>query len=237
MGRAFEVRKEAKAKSAAAKTKVYSKYGREIYVAAKNGLPDPELNQELKRVIEKAKKDQVPNDIINRAIDKAKGQSDESYTQITYEGFGPGDSLLIISCLTDNVNRTIAEIRAIFNKLHCKMGVSGSCSFQFSHVCVLKANLTEDQALEIFIEAELDPKKIENTEDGLLIYGEVGDYYNLKQALLNYNKDLELLVDTITYVPFTYTQLEGENLQKFEKMLDLLEDLDDVQEVYHNVDL
>lgn len=237
MGRAFEVRKEAKAKSAAAKTKVYSKYGREIYVAAKNGLPDPLVNQELKRVIEKAKKDQVPNDIINRAIDKAKGQSDESYTQITYEGFGPGESLLIISCLTENVNRTIAEIRAIFNKLHCKMGVSGSCSFQFSHVSVFKVNLTEDQALEIFIEADIDPKKIEQEDDGLLIYGEVNDYNKIKQALTNYNKDLEFLVDTITYVPFNYVQLEGEDKQKFEKMYDLLDDLDDVQEVYHNVDL
>ena len=104
MGRAFEVRKVAMAKTAAAKTKVYSKYGREIYMAAKAGVPDPEINLNLRRVIEKAKKDQVPSDIIKRAIEKAKGGVDENYTEVRYEGFGPGNTLIIVDCLTDNTN-------------------------------------------------------------------------------------------------------------------------------------
>src|SRR5690606_331116 len=126
MGRAFEVRKVAMAKTAAAKTKVYSKYGREIYMAAKAGVPDPEINLNLRRVIEKAKKDQVPSDIIKRAIEKAKGGVDENYTEVRYEGFGPGNTLIIVDCLTDNTNRTLTEVRTLFNKSGGKLGVSGS---------------------------------------------------------------------------------------------------------------
>ncbi|HEY8406046.1 MAG TPA: YebC/PmpR family DNA-binding transcriptional regulator, partial [Acholeplasma sp.] len=142
MGRAFEVRKVAMAKTAAAKTKVYSKYGREIYMAAKAGVPDPEINLNLRRVIEKAKKDQVPSDIIKRAIEKAKGGVDENYTEVRYEGFGPGNTLIIVDCLTDNTNRTLTEVRTLFNKSGGKLGVSGSVLHQFEHRAVFQVAAT-----------------------------------------------------------------------------------------------
>src|SRR3989339_723604 len=109
MGRAFEVRKVAMAKTAATKSKLYAKFGREIYLAAKSGTPDPDTNQTLKRMIEKAKREQVPADVIKRNIDKAKGGGEDNLSSIRYEGFGPGNSMLIVECLTDNVNRTISE--------------------------------------------------------------------------------------------------------------------------------
>lgn len=236
MGRAFEVRKNAKAKTAAAKTKVYSKFGREIYVTAKNGTPDPDANLELKRVIEKAKKEQIPNDIIQRAIDKAKGNSDESYSEVRYEGFGPGESILIINTLTDNVNRTIANVRTAFNKCHAKLGVSGSGIHQFQHVSVFVINeLTEDEVLEALVLNDLDIKSMENENGLITIYGEVNDYNNIKQALISVKEDLNFEVDEISWEPIMYIDLKEEEKETFERLVELLEDDDDVQNVYHNV--
>lgn len=116
MGRHFEVRAAAMAKTSAANAKLFSRFSKEIYMAAKAGEPDPSMNQGLKKVIERAKANNVPADVIKRAIDKAKGGSTDSYTSSTYEGFGAGASTVIIECLTDNQNRTIASLRACFNK-------------------------------------------------------------------------------------------------------------------------
>ena len=160
MGRAFEVRKHAMAKTAAAKTKLYSRYGKEIYMSAK-GNPDPEINDELKRMIEKAKKDQIPNDVINRAIEKAKGGSGENYTSVRYEGFGPSNSLFIVECLTDNVNRTISEVRNCFTKSNSKLGVSGSVTHMFNEQAVFAIkDVSEDEILEIVIENDIDVLEI-----------------------------------------------------------------------------
>ena len=117
MGRAYEVRKASIQKTGAAKGKVYTTFAKEIYLAAKKGSPNPEANVTLKRLIDKAKKNQVPSDIITRAIDKAKGVGQDEYHEVVYEGFGPGASTLIIKCLTDNVNRTVGMVRAAFNKV------------------------------------------------------------------------------------------------------------------------
>lgn len=237
MGRAFEVRKFAKEKTAAAKTKVYSKYGKEIYVAAKNGTPDPELNQELKRVIERAKRDQVPNDIINRAIEKAAGGSEESYSHSRYEGFGPGNSMIIVECLTDNVNRTYSEVRNCFTKNNSKLGVSGSVLHQFSHqgVFVIK-DLSEDDLLLIAVEGDIDIKDVEIDNDETTIYVDVSDYHKTKTAILDFNPNIEFIIDEITWIPFTYEKLEGENQEVFDKLIMMLEDLDDVQTISHNLD-
>ena len=120
MGRAYEVRKASIQKTGAARGKIYSMYAKEIYQAAKNGGVTPEGNPALKRLIEKAKKEQVPADVIKRAIDKAKGGSDENYTEMRYEGFGPGAATIVIDCLTDNTNRTLAALRGCFNKAKAK---------------------------------------------------------------------------------------------------------------------
>ena len=130
-GRAYEVRKASIQKNGAVKAKLYSNYAKEIYLAAKKGTPEIESNVALKRMVDKAKKEQVPSDIIKRAIDKAKGAGGEDYEVVTYEGFGPGASTLIIRTLTDNVNRTVGMVRAAFNKVHKSLGVNNSVSYNY----------------------------------------------------------------------------------------------------------
>ena len=133
MGRAYEVRKASIQKTGAAKAKLYTNYAKEIYLVAKKGTPDLDSNVSLKRLVEKAKKEQVPSDIINRAIEKAKGTGGEDYEVIYYEGFGPGASTLIIRTLTDNVNRTVGMVRAAFNKVNKSLGVTNSVSYNYDY--------------------------------------------------------------------------------------------------------
>ncbi len=237
MGRAFEVRKVAMGKTAAAKSKVYAKYGKEIYMAAKAGSPDPDTNQTLKRIIEKAKKEQVTSDVIKRAIDKAKGGSDETYTSIRYEGFGPGSSMIIVECLSDNVNRTIAEVRNCFTKTGGKLGISGSVVHQFNHNAVFTLpGVTEDDVLEILVNNDLDVSDIETDEQGVTLYGADNDYNLIRTAISEAMPELELDTDEIMWLPITETTLDlEEDQEKFERLLSMLDELDDVQEVYHNV--
>ena len=136
MGRAYEVRKASIQKTGAMKAKLYSTFAKEIYLAAK-GNPELESNVNLKRVVDKAKKQQVPSDIINRAIDKAKGLGGEDYKEVVYEGFGPGASTLIVNTLTDNVNRTVAFVREAFNKAHKSLGVTNSVSYNYDHLAIV----------------------------------------------------------------------------------------------------
>ena len=235
MGRAFEVRKVAMAKTAAVKSKVYAKYGREIFVAAKSGTPDPETNQNLKRIIEKAKREQVSADVIKRAIDKAKGGSEESYTQIRYEGFGPGNSVIIVETLSDNVNRTVAEVRNCFTKTGGKLGISGSVLHQFEHQSVFSTkDLSEEQVLEALIENDINAD-IEEEKGTVSIYGDVSDYFSIKTALQSIKDAIEFEADEITWLPLVPAEItDEEEQQKFDRLLDLLNELDDVQEVYHN---
>ncbi len=234
MGRAFEVRKVAMAKTAASKSKVYARYGREIYMAAKSGTPDPEMNLNLKRLVEKAKKDQVPADVVKRAIEKAKGGSDESYNEIRYEGFGPNNSLFIIDCLTDNVNRTIAEVRNCFTKTGGKIGVSGSVAHQFEHSSVFKTVSTEDQIIELMIEKDVNVDDIEVEGEHVIIYGKPSDFYLIKTVLTE--AELPIDEEMLTWLPLaTVTMEETEDNERFEKLMDMLNEIDDVQEIYHNV--
>ena len=240
MGRAHEVRKVAMAKTAAAKTKVYSKYGKEILIAAKAGVPDPDMNLALRRIIEKAKKDQVPADIIKRAIDKAKSGTAADLTEITYEGFGPGAATVIVKTLTDNTNRTFSEVRNCFTKSHCKLGVAGCVSHGYNYLAILGVKgLSEDEALEILLMAEVDVKKLETEGDELVIYGESTDLYKIKDAIEEAKPGLEYTTEEITWLPDgeEYVTLEGEDKEMFDRLLSLLDECDDVQDVYHNVEL
>lgn len=238
MGRAFEVRKASMAKTAAVKSKLYAKYGKEIYMAAKAGSPDPEVNQSLKRIIEKAKKDQISADIIKRAIDKAKGGSDENYIPVRYEGFGPGNSLFIVECLTDNVNRTIAEVRNCFTKTGGKLGVSGSVLHQFAYESVFVVEqATEEEILEVFIEKEVEFTDIETDESGAVtIYGEAQQYSEIKTMFEEIGK-YELSTEEIMWLPIMDTNLNEEEMEIFNRLTQMLDEVDDVQEVYHNVQL
>ncbi len=239
MGRAFEVRKASMAKTSAAKSKVYAKFGKEIYMAAKNGEPDIEMNVNLKRVVEKAKSNQVPADVIKRAIEKAKGSSKDNFESILYEGFGVGGSQIMVECLTDNVNRTISEVRNCFTKTDGKIGVSGSLQHMFSHVAmfVFKGSFDEDTILECLMENELEYTELEIDEDIVTIQCDLSLYNSMRKAIEGLKEDMEFEMSEIVWVPSTYITLDDEAKVKFEKMLDMLDECEDVQDVYHNVEV
>ncbi|MCC5883861.1 MAG: YebC/PmpR family DNA-binding transcriptional regulator [Halomonas sp.] len=238
MGRAFQNRKESMAKTAAAKTKVYSKYGREIYVCAKQGGTDPNGNLTLRGLMERAKKDQVPGHVIEKALDKASGVGGEDYSPARYEGFGPGNCMVIVDCLTDNPNRTFGDVRGCFNKAKSKLGTPGSVSHMFDHCAILAfAGSDEEAALEALMEADVDVTDIENEEGRITVFAPHTEYAKAKQALLDAFSGIEFEVDEIQFVPQTVTQVEGDDVAMFEKLIDTLNDLDDVQNVYHNAEI
>ena len=235
MGRAHEVRAASMAKTAAMKSKLYAKYGKEIFMAAKSGVPDPNTNLTLRKIVEKARKENVPADVIKRAIDKAKGGSDENYTEMRYEGFGPGNVLVIVDCMTDNNNRTYTDVRTAFNKSGGKLGVTGCAMHMFDHAGYMVFDgMTEDEALEALLLADCNPKDVVTDDDVVVVTTEPDDYEACKDALLAAKPDLEFIESKVTFVPMNYVELEGEAKEDFEKLLAKLEALDDVDVVYHN---
>lgn len=238
MGRAHEVRAASMAKTAAAKSKLYSIYAKEIYQVAKNGGANPEANPALKRLIEKAKKEQVPSDVINRSIDKVNKGVSEDYTVCEYEAFGPGGSNLIIKCLTDNVNRTVASIKTVANKTSAKIAGQGAVSFMYENLCVLGIKgHTEDEVMDVLFNANIDVKDMETDGDILLIYAEPSDYSNMKKALEEAYNGITFEADEIGKYAKDMVTLEGEDLIAFNKIITMLEDVDDVSNIYHNVNL
>ena len=237
MGRAFQNRKESMAKTADAKTKVYSKYGREIYVCAKQGGTDPAGNLSLRGLIDRAKKDQVPSHVIDKALDKASGLGGEDFSLARYEGFGPGNAMVIVECLTDNPNRTFGDVRGCFTKTKSKLGTPGSVSHMFDHCAILAyAGEDEEAALEALMDADVDVTDIENEGGRITVFAPHAEYAKAKQALLDTFGELDFEVDEIQFVPQTTTPVEGEDAAMFDKLLDTLNDLDDVQNVYHNAE-
>ena len=238
MGRAYEVRKASIQKTGAAKAKLYSMYAREVYQAAKNGGTELEGNPTLKRLVEKAKKEQVPNDIINRAIDKVNSGVDETYTLANYEIFGPSGSTAIVACLTDNVNRSVSSVRAVINKCHVKMGAQGSVSYMYDHLCIVSfKGLTEEETLDALLESGLDITDIESENDEVIVYGAPNDLNKIKEAIISKLPNVEFDLDEITMLPKEKVTLSGEDKETFERMLNLLDEVEDVQHVYHNVEL
>lgn len=238
MGRHFEVRAAAMQKTANAKAKVYSRFGKEILMAAKSGVPDPDMNMSLRKVIERAKANQVPADVIKRAIEKAKGGSTENYSAATYEGFGSnGGATVIIDCLTDNANRTIADLRACFNKSHAKLGVAGCASFNYEHVGLIVIKYTDEEAMmDALIMGEVELKDIEVDGEDMTITVEPTDLNKTKEAVEGLIPGVEFEVMEDTMIPNEYIKLEGEDLKLFQRLVTLLDDVDDVQQVYHNVE-
>ncbi|MBB3141062.1 YebC/PmpR family DNA-binding transcriptional regulator [Halomonas organivorans] len=238
MGRAFQNRKESMAKTAAAKTKVYSKYGREIYVCAKQGGVDPNGNLSLRGLIERAKKDQVPSHVIDKALDKASGAGGEDFEPARYEGFGPGNAMVIVECLTDNPNRTIGDVRTCFNKSKGKLGTPGSVSHMFDHCAILAFEGSDEEAvLEALMEADVDVTDIENEDGHITVFAPHTEYAKAKQALIDAFGELDFEVDEIQFLPQGTTPVEGDDVAQFEKLLDMLNDVDDVQNVYHSAEL
>lgn len=238
MGRAYEVRKASIQKTGAARGKVYSLYAKEIYQAAKNGGTEVTSNANLKRLIERAKKEQVPSDIIKRAIDKVNSGVDENYQQTTYEMFGPSGSTLVIDCLTDNLNRSISELRAVANKCHVKMGAQGSVTFNYDHLCIVGfKGLTEEETMDALIEKGADFVDMELDGDMIIVYGNPQNLYQIKDAITSKLPNVEFDIDEISYIAKEKVSLSEDDKVIFDRILTLLDDVEDVQNVYHNVEI
>ncbi|MEY3288638.1 MAG: hypothetical protein RLZZ419_880 [Pseudomonadota bacterium] len=237
MGRAYQNRKVSMAKTSDTKAKVYSKYGREIYVCAKAGGVDPDGNLALRGLIDRAKKDQVPTHVIEKAIDKAKGGGGEDFAPARYEGFGPGGCMVIIDCLTDNPNRTFGDVRQCFTKTKCKIGTQGVVSHMFDHAAILAfAHNDEDAVLDALLTADVDVTDIESDNGKVTVFTPHADYFKAKQALMDALGKIDFEVDEIQFLPRTVTAISGDDLELFEKFLDMLNELDDVQNIYHDAE-
>ena len=229
--------KNKKAKTDAVRGRVFTKIGREIAVAAKQGS-DPSTNSKLADVIAKAKAANMPNDNIMRSIKKAAGElSGVNYESLTYEGYGPGGSAIIVTTLTDNKNRTVGDVRHAFDKHGGQMGNTGCVSFTFDNKGVIvverTVEMTEDKMMELAIEAGADDVVTE--EDSFVIYTAPNDFSAVRTYLEN--AGVTFIEAEVSMNPQNKITLDEANLVKFNKLVDMLEDLDDVQDVYHNVEL
>lgn len=235
MGRAFQNRKDSIAKTATQKSRVYSKYGREIYVVAKQGGSDPDANLALRSLVERAKKDQVPAHVITKALEKAQGGGGEDYSAARYEGFGPGNCMVIVECLTDNNNRTYTDVRNCFSKTKSNIGAQGAVSHMFDHCAIFSfAGEDEDAVLEVLMEADIDVTDVEQEDGMVTVFAPQTEYAKTRQALLAAYPEVDFSTDDIQWVPQNVTAISGDDVPMFEKLLDMLEDVDDVQKVYHN---
>ena len=233
MGRAHEVRAKAMAATAAKRSALFNRASKEIYMAAKSGEPDPSMNLALRSAIEKWRSQNVTREVIERAIQKAKGGSAESYTQGRYEAFGPGGSLLIVDSLTDNSNRALVEIRTAITK---KGGHLGSTIFNFTETGVFDFNGTNrDEVEETLILSDVDVREV-TLEDGVIsVLVEPAAFAQARDVLSGMGIT-EFISSEITFLPNDPIELEDpEDKRKFTELLDMLDELEDVQNVYHNV--
>lgn len=218
--------------------KAFMKAAKDIYVAAKDGGPDPETNPALRLAIDKAKASNVPNDNIERNIKKATGTLDGvSYEEIIYEGYGPGGTAVMVELLTDNKNRAASEVRHAFSKSGGNLGENGCVAFMFNRQGYIVIDRTttdadEDTVMLAAIEAGAD--EMETSDEAFEIYTETGSFKDVRDALIA--EGFELDTAEVTFVPTIYTGLDEDNQAKMERLIESLEDLDDVQDVHHNAE-
>ncbi|RKD24452.1 hypothetical protein BEP19_08680 [Ammoniphilus oxalaticus] len=237
MGRKWNNIKEKKATKDKNTSRIYAKFGKEIYVAAKQGEPDPESNRALKVVLERAKTYMVPKAIIDRAIEKAKGGAEENYDELRYEGFGPNGSMIIVEALTNNVNRTAAEVRSAFNKNGGNMGVNGSVAYMFDPTAVFGVEgITADEVLELLMEADIEACDIFEEGDSVIIYAEPDQFHAAQEAFKSIGVT-EFTVAELTMLAQNDIELSQDARVEFEQLIEALDELEDVQQVFHNVDL
>ncbi len=230
--------KRDKAKTDAARGNVFTKIGREIAIAVKNGGPDPANNPRLATVIAKARANNMPNDNIQRSIKKASGELGQvNYEELVYEGYGPGGSAVMCEIVTDNKNRTSSDIRHIFDKAGGSLAGPGAVAYLFTRkavVCVEAKNMSEDDMTMLALDADADD--VENDGDGYYtIYGQVSQLQQIRQTCENAGVKVESA--EVEQVPNETITLDDGKYESFEKMLDKLEENDDVQNVYHNVEM
>ena len=236
MGRAFEFRKARKMKRWSAMAKTFTRIGKDIVMAVKAGGPNPDTNARLRAVIQNAKAANMPKANVERAIKKATEKDTANYKEILFEGYAPHGIAVLVETATDNNNRTVADVRATFNKYNGNFGTSGSVIFMFDHTCNFRINPEgkdidmEELELELI---DFEVEEIFQDEDGILIYAPF-EQYGAIQKYLEENQ-FEILSSGFERIPTNTTALEGEAKEEVEKLLEKLEELDDVQQVYHSM--
>lgn len=221
----------------AERSKIFQKLAKELYVAAKSGDPNPDNNSSLRMVVEKAKAENMPKANIESAINKAKNKSsDENFESVRYEGYGPNGIAIMIDCLTDNKNRTAGFVRSTLTKRGGNLGTDGSVSYLFERkgVIVLEKVYDEDKLMEDVL--SLDILDFISDEDSYIIYTDSNSFIEVKDALVNEGYD-KFIVSEVTFVPNSYISLDEEGYEKVSALIDALNDLDDVQAIYSNLEM
>ncbi|MFK5959526.1 MAG: YebC/PmpR family DNA-binding transcriptional regulator [Lutibacter sp.] len=238
MGRAFEFRKARKMKRWSAMAKTFTRIGKDIVMAVNEGGPNPDTNSRLRAVIQNAKAANMPKDNVERAIKKATEKDTANYKEVLFEGYAPHGIALVVETATDNNNRTVANVRAAFNKCDGNFGTSGSVIFMFDHTCNFRVK-TEDLKIDLEeFELELiefDVEEVFEDEDGILIYAPFEQFGAIQKYLEENN--LEILSSGFERIPTNTTKLGEEQQADVEKLLEKLEEDDDVQNVYHSMDM
>ena len=237
MGRAHEVRAASMAKTAAKKSAANGRAAKEIYMLAKQGGTDPTANLALRAAIDKAKSNQIPTDVINRAIKRAEGGDAENYVENRYEGYGPGGVAIIVDSLTSNVNRAIAEIRDAFNKKHGKLGSAGSVAFLFQNVALFSFEGNQEAILMDLLERDVDVLDVSLDDDVVIVKAPFTSFAVVKQALDEIGVKEYLAAETRMVPEEVVVINDQETKDQLNQLLDKLDELEDVQAVYHNAKL
>ncbi len=235
MGRAFEYRKATKLKRWGNMARVFTKLGRQITIAAKEGGPEPDTNPRLRVLMQQAKKENMPKDNVERAIKKAISKDEADYKEVNYEGYGPYGIAIFVETATDNPTRTVANVRSYFNKHGGSLGTSGSLEFLFEHKCVFKISAKEGVSLED-LELELidfGVDEVEQDGDDIILYGEFKSYSDIQKYLEE--NGFEIHSAEFERIPNDLKELTKEQQEQIQKLLDKFEDDDDVQNVFHNM--
>ncbi len=225
----------AKGEADAARGKVFQKLAKEIFVAAKQGTPDPDQNASLRLIVEKARSANMPKDKINKAIEKAKGNTEgENYESIRYEGYGVGGVAFMVDCLTDNKNRTASMVRSAFTKRGGNLGTDGSVSYMFERKGIIEIPNTYDEDEMMMVALDSGAEDFVSEDESFTITTNPDDFINVKNALEEAGVE-NFLSSEVTYVPTNYIELDEEGSEKIHALVEQLEDLDDVQDVYYNL--
>ncbi|MBQ1649682.1 MAG: YebC/PmpR family DNA-binding transcriptional regulator [Prevotella sp.] len=242
MGRAFEYRKATKLKRWGHMAKTFTRLGKQIAIAVKAGGPDPDTNPTLRSIIATCKRENMPKDNIERAIKNAMGKDQSDYKEVTYEGYGPHGIAVFVDTLTDNTTRTVADVRSVFNKFNGNLGTTGSLSFLFDHKCVFtfKKNDSidmDDLILELIdfnVDDEFDENYDEEKDETTIsVYGDPKSYAQIQKFLEE--KGFEDIGGEFTYIPNDLKDVDAEQRATIDKMVEKLEEFDDVQTVYTNM--
>ena len=234
MGRAFEFRKERKMKRWAKMSKQFTRLGKDIVIAVKEGGPDPDSNSKLRAVIQNCKAVNMPKDNVERAINRASDKDQADYKEVVFEGYGPHGIAVLIETATDNNTRTVANVRSYFNKCNGSLGTSGSVEFLFEHKCFFKITKGENDLEELELELiDYGADEIFEDEDGIMVCAPFGEFGNLQKGIESLG--VEVINSGFERIPMDTKKLSAEHEAEVDKLIEKLEEDDDVQQVFHNM--